>query len=157
MFYAKMSERSDLSRADGAAVFGSALALRAENATLVQFGSASAEVQFRKGDAVLTVIKRFTGMGGTNTATATRQHYAGHDRVIIVTDEQSHDGDPGAVIPRNVPLYTWNLQGYTAGHGPTGNNARFTLGGLTDKAFTLIPLLEAGVEGAWPWQVEPAD
>lgn len=153
MFCSKMSERSDLTCADGASLFGSALALRAENADLVAFGSTSRRVDFTKGDAVLHVMKRFRSMGGTETQAAARQHYQGHDRVVIVTDEQSHDGDPGAVIPKDVPLYTWNLQGYEAGHGPSGSHARITLGGLTDKAFTLIPLIEAGTSGVWPWQI----
>lgn len=153
MFHAKMSERSELTRAEGAALFGSALALRAGNATLVQFGSTSSEIPFTKGDAVLSMMKRFGSLGGTNTATATRTHYAGHDRVIIVTDEQAHDGDPGAQVAAHIPVYTWNLGGYAPSHGQMGSNARFNLGGLTDKAFALIPLLEEGARSAWPWQV----
>ena len=38
-----------------------------------------------------------------------------------------------------------------AGQDP-GKPNRHTFGGLTDAAFRLIPLLEAGRAGAWPWE-----
>ena len=76
--------------------------------------------------------------------------YAKHDRVVIVTDEQAHDGNPGGVIPTTVPLYTWNLAGYRHGYGP-GEPNRHTFGGLTDAAFRLIPLMEAGKNQSWPF------
>ncbi|MFE2998552.1 hypothetical protein ACFXG4_26555 [Nocardia sp. NPDC059246] len=32
---------------------------------------------------------------------------------MILTDEQSGwGGDPGSAMPKEVPLYTWNLAGY---------------------------------------------
>jgi hypothetical protein len=157
MFGPRMSERSDLSRADGAAIFGTAIALRAESADLVQFGTTNSLIRTQKGDAVLSVLKQFRDLGGTYTTTAAQKWYANHDRVIIITDGQSHDGDPGRVIPANVPVYTWNLAAYTATHGAMGTNARFELGGLTDKAFALIPLLEAGAQGVWPWELAQGD
>jgi len=153
MFYGKMSERSDLTRADGAALFGSALAVRAESADLVQFGSTSRMVPYEKSDAILKILERFTDLGGTYTATATAKHYAKHDRVIIISDDQAHDGNPGDQVPAHIPVYTYNLGGYEVGHGRSGSDCRFTLGGLSDKAFTLIPLIEAGSQGGWPWQV----
>jgi hypothetical protein len=55
--------------------------------------------------------------GGTNTAQAVRAHYASHDRVVIVTDEQAHYDHRGGVdsaVPAKVPMYTWNLA-YGAG------------------------------------------
>ncbi|GGR51342.1 TROVE domain-containing protein [Streptomyces roseolus] len=155
MFYDRVSDRSDLTRADAAAVFGSALALRAEDATLVEFGTNSARVAFRKSESLLPMLDRFHGMGGTNTVRAIQEHFHGHDRVVIVTDEQayrSYYGSAGDVIPASVPLYTWNLAGYRAGHVPSGGRNRHTFGGLTDAAFRMIPLLEAGRNAAWPWE-----
>jgi hypothetical protein len=55
-------------------------------------------------------------------------------------------------VPKTVPLYTWNLAGYRVGHGPSGAANRHTFGGLTDQAFRMVPLLEAGASGAWPWE-----
>lgn len=145
----------ELSRADAAAVFGGAIALRNPGrVTLVQFGTGSAEVPVPTGrGSLLKLVEKFGGMGGTNTGAATRKHFADHDRVIIITDEQSYDGDPGTIIPKDVPLYTWNLAGYRF-TGTAGGKNRHTFGGLTDQAFKMIPLLEAGEDQGWPWETE---
>lgn len=150
----RLSARSELNRADAAAVFGTALAMRAEQATLVQFGTGSSEIRLGKGESLIKAIERFGSLGGTNTATAVRRHFAGHTRVVIVTDEQAHDGDVSSTIPADVPLYTWNLAGYRVGHGQSGVPHRHTFGGLADAAFRLIPILEARRSGAvgWPWE-----
>ncbi|MFD6909085.1 TROVE domain-containing protein [Streptomyces sp. NPDC060077] len=154
MFYSRMSDRSELTRADAAAVFGTALALRAAKADLVEFGSTSKPVGFRRGQSVLKILDRFGDLGGTDTTEAVRRHYKGQDRVLIVTDEQyaySHHGDPTEQVPADVPVYTWNLAGHRAGHGPSGTANRHTFGGLSDAAFRMIPLLEAGRDADWPW------
>ena len=154
----EVSAKSGLNRADTAALFGTALALRSEHADLVEFGTNSRPVQFRGSESVLKVIERFTGMGGTNTADAVRRHYRDtfHSRVVIVTDEQAWGGyygaEPTSLIPAHVPVYTWNLAGYKHGHGPSGSGNRHTFGGLTDVSFRMIPLLEAGRDCAWPWE-----
>lgn len=151
---ARLSERSDLNRADAAAIFGTCLAMRTDG-DLVQFGTGSDLVRFRKGESVLPVLQRFHGMGGTYTAAAVQKWYANHDRVVIVTDEQTaygyYGGDPTTLVPAHVPVYTWNLAGYRLGHGPSGKGQRHTFGGLSDQAFRMIPLLEAGRDAAWPW------
>lgn len=146
----------ELSRADAAAVFGGAIALRNPGrVTLVQFGTGSQEIAVPTGrGSLLKLVEKFTNMGGTNTGAATRQHFAGHDRVIIITDEQSHDGDPGTLIPKGVPLYTWNLAGYQF-TGTAGGRNRHTFGGMVDASFKMIPLLEAGLDAGWPWETSP--
>ncbi|MEV7568873.1 TROVE domain-containing protein [Streptomyces tanashiensis] len=153
MFWDTVSERSRLTRADAAAVFGTALALRAEQADLVEFGWGSATVPFARGEPVLDVLKRFRSLGGTYTAKALRKHYQEHDRVLIVTDEQVAPYDSGSTtdaVPARIPVYTWNLAGYRPAHGPTGPH-RHTFGGLTDAAFRMVGLVEAGREAVWPW------
>lgn len=149
----------ELTMADKAAIFGSALALRAENADLVQFGSAwrgpaFEKVSFRKGDSLLPMMDKFRDMGGTDTAAAVEGSFKGHDRVIIITDEQynGYDGDPLASIPAGTPVYTWNLEGYRVGQSQSGSKKRHTFGGLTDKGFQMIPLIEAGQTQKWPWE-----
>ncbi|MBQ1001283.1 TROVE domain-containing protein [Streptomyces sp. RK62] len=154
MFWSRLSDRSELNRADAAAIFGTALALRARKADLVEFGSTSAAVPFRAGESVLKILGRFGDLGGTDTAGAVRAHYRRHDRVLIVTDEQyapSHHGDPTEQVPADVPVYTWNLAGYRAGHGPSGTGNRHTFGGLSDAAFRMVPLLESARDADWPW------
>uniref|UniRef100_UPI00351204FC TROVE domain-containing protein n=1 Tax=Streptomyces calvus TaxID=67282 RepID=UPI00351204FC len=154
MFHARLSDRSELTRADAAAVFGTALALRAAKADLVEFGSTSKPVRFRRGESVLKILGRFGDLGGTDTTEAVRRHYKRHDRVLIVTDEQyayHRHGDPTEQIPADVPVYTWNLAGHRVGHGPSGTANRHTFGGLSDAAFRMVPLLEAGRNADWPW------
>ncbi|MBO1418172.1 TROVE domain-containing protein [Streptomyces sp. FH025] len=147
------SARSGLNRADSAAIFGTALALRAERADLVEFGSDSQAVEPDPEESVLRTLRRFHSLGGTRTGAAVERHYRGHDRVIVVTDEEAHwsAADPFAPVPAEVPVYTWNLAGYATGHTAPGPH-RYTFGGLSDAAFELVPLLEAGHAAAWPWE-----
>lgn len=162
--------KSDISRADQAAVFGSALALRAEDATLVEFGGTSRVVTYKPGTSVLKLVDSFGQIAYTNIPNAVKQHYKNHDRVIIITDEQTRPGCLSPVygwgirgtgevtidslIPKNVPVFIWNFEGYEAAAMPSGSEARFHLGGLTDKAFRLIPMLESGANGRWPWETD---
>ncbi|MCC3775455.1 TROVE domain-containing protein [Streptomyces sp. UNOB3_S3] len=153
--WSPLSDRSQLNRADAAAVFGTAVAMRAAHADLVEFGTTSAPVTHREGESVLKVLERFGSLGGTDTTEAVRRHYRGQDRVLIVTDEQAsyhHAGDPTEQVPAHIPVYTWNLAGYRPGHGPSGSAGRHTFGGLTDAAFRMVPLLEAGRAARWPWE-----
>jgi hypothetical protein len=157
--------KSDISFADQAKVFASALALRAENADLIQYGLTSAPVAFRQGESMLKVMERFKMIDGTNTPAAAHKYFKGHDRIIILTDEQTTTWSaPGGGhyerapvdwasrigIPQATPIYTWNLAGYKAAH-LAGTPNRHWFGGMTDQAFSLIPLLESGADGTWPW------
>lgn len=153
---ARLSAHSSVSRRDAAAVFAMALAKRnAAGTDIVQFGTRAERVVFSTGDSALRVATtKFRGMGGTHTRAAAQQFYAGHDRVIILTDEQSHDGDPTAVVPSSVPCYTWNLAGYRFGSTPAGRGNRHTFGGLNDAAFKIVPLLERGENAPWPWEID---
>ncbi|MFI6868491.1 TROVE domain-containing protein [Nocardia sp. NPDC050406] len=155
-----------LRRWDAAAIFGIALAGRCERADIVSFSEATrwmgrtypASLVFplRAHEPVLRALDRwksedyFIG-AGTDTAGAVRRHFARHDRVVIITDEQATGGDVGAALPKSTPLYTWNLAGYRHGHAPSGGPYRHAFGGLTDAAFTMIPLIEAGTRADWPF------
>jgi hypothetical protein len=154
------SKNTKMNFADSAAIFGAALALRAEDATLVQYGDTSEEIKFNKNASVLSLIDQFKGLGGTATGKAMQTHYnSSDDRVILITDEQAN-GFSGwgsrvsasDVVSANTPLYTFNLVGYKAGAAEKAN--RVTLGGLTDQSFKLIPLLEAGRDAGWPWETK---
>jgi TROVE domain-containing protein len=169
---AALSDRSELRRWDAAALFGVALGARCAHADVVSFSSSARfwidpagphtrRFPLRDGESLLSAVKRwgddgfFLG-GGTDTHGALMKHFTGHDRVVILTDEQAARGDVGARLPSNVPAYTWNLAGYKMGHAPSGVANRHTFGGLSDAAFRMIPLLEAGRDGAWPWESTPA-
>lgn len=158
--------RSDITLAEQAAVFGAALALRAEKPTLVEFGGSSKVVPVPKGGSVLRLIEGFGQSDGTDIPSAIKQHFAGHDRVVIVTDEQTRPGWLPSnmerhggmretlindLIPSTVPVYMWNMAGYKAGAMPSGSGNRHAFGGLTDQAFKMVPLLESGRNAGWPW------
>jgi hypothetical protein len=149
------SDKSGLHRYELAALFGTALWKRAvtagEHADLVAFGTGSQVMSFPKGQSLLPAIGKFPQMGGTYTAEAVQRHFAGHDRVIILTDEQAADGQVDRVVPATTPLYTFNLAGYRAGHGISGTAGRHTFGGLSDKAFIMLALLERGQSADWPF------
>lgn len=151
---------SQMTRADAAKVFGAALAMRAAQPTLVAYDTSNVEVPVPKAGSLLRLVESFPRMGGgTYTTQAVQRWFNNHDRVIIVTDEQTHYSamwsaggqSPTDVVPARVPVYTWNLAGYKMGHGPSGSGNRHTFGGLSDAAFRLIPLLEAGQSATWPW------
>lgn len=183
MWQQTMSKHSDMTWADGAAVFGAALALRASSADLVEFGAGSRPVAFNKTDSVLKLVDRFGRDSGTDIPAAIKLHLRPeHTRVVVVTDEQTSPGvlpsnvggytfaqlgwtpnypresylcmrstSVNDLVPANVPFYVWNWGGYRAGATPSGEANRHTMGGLTDSAFKVIPLLEAGRDGGWPF------
>jgi hypothetical protein len=169
--HAGFSKDGTVMRWDAAVVFGIALGYRCAQADVVSFSDAgygygwnsrgnsdaSRPFALTPGGSVLAEVKRwnddgyFIG-GGTDTAGAVQRHFAGHDRVVILTDEQANsNGSVDRAVPANVPMYTWNLAGYRAGHAPSGSRNRHTFGGLTDAAFRMVPLLEAGANATWPW------
>lgn len=181
MWDCKISEKSDVDWADAAAMFGSSLALHAQHADLVEFWAFSKEVRFRRGDAVLQVMTRFShspAPGGTDIPRAVKLHFRPgyHDRVVIITDEQTKAGmlpsnmygyhgygpeyrdtmrptEIDQLIPKSVPVYMWNFGGYTMSAVPTGVT-RHLLSGLNDSAFTQLATLERGLDGGWPWEAD---
>lgn len=161
----RFSKDGTLNRADAATLFGLALAQRCADVEVVSFSNRTMVFHPQMGESILRSMERwkhggFFQGGGTATAHAVQAHYKpGVARVVILTDEQSSwntnywGAAPLSVsksLPESVPLYTWNLAGYEHGHAPEGPN-RVTFSGLTDAAFRMIPLLESGRNGAWPW------
>ena len=159
-----MSSKSKMKYGEAAGVFGSALAL-ANDADLYAFGDSARRISFKAGESILSVAKRFNfNMGATYTQDAINKTFNGHDRVIILTDEQSNTSGGGYSMgygwgrsnPRGdgsfglkVPVYVWNLAGYIPASGQAGNV--FTSGGLSDSSFKMIEMIEAGRDGQWPW------
>ncbi|MEZ0076547.1 TROVE domain-containing protein [Planotetraspora sp. GP83] len=166
MWAQKFSPRSGMPWADAAAIFGTAVAVRAEQADLVEFGIKNRPVKYGKSESLLKILERFHQLDGTDIPSAVRAHFRGQDRIVIVTDEQTrpgwlpsngqaYGGGPEMriddLIPKHVPLYMWNFGGYKLAATPSGNGSRHTFGGLTDAAFRMIPLLEKGRDGDWPF------
>jgi TROVE domain len=175
---AAMSDKSGLMRWDAAALFGCALATRCANADLISYSATrhnwgdpegrhprTKVYDLRAGESLLAMVERWTQGGyflggGTETEQALRQHYTNHTRVVILTDEQAggavyNPSAVGSLIP-DVPIFTWNLAGFKHGHAPSGSSNRHTFGGLNDSAFKMIPMIEAGTNGRWPWETAAA-
>ncbi|MEV5830937.1 TROVE domain-containing protein [Spirillospora sp. NPDC052242] len=155
-----VSERSKMNYAQMAALFGVTLAARGNAVDLHGFADRTFRHDVGRGASVLRevdrLVKRVGEVGhGTRIAESVRATYAGHDRVIILSDMQTfHGGRAGNVAdaaPKHVPMYGFNLAGYRHGAIPTGSGTRHELGGMTDATFRMIPLLEAGRNADWPW------
>mgnify|MGYP001762261059 FL=1 len=158
-----LSSKSQITRQDAANVFAAALALRCEDVDVVAFDTNSQKVHITSKDLLKVVENDMpNSRGGTYTARAFREHYNNHDRVIVLTDEQtsmssywtggeSLDEALDAGLKKGAAMFTWNLAGYTAAHNQS-KDRRWTFGGLTDKGFQMIPLLEKGVSQSWPWE-----
>lgn len=167
-----MSDKSGLKRWDAAVIFGIALARRCADADVVSFsdaqvgwsmysnrqvsGTPSMVFPQVRGESLLRGIARwesggfFLG-GGTDTAGAVNRHFGNHDRVIILTDEETQSGNPYARIPAHVIKIDINLAGYGHSHAPADTPNLIKLAGLTDSMFSMIPWLEAGLDESWPF------
>lgn len=116
---------------------------------------------------------------GTDIPGAVGQ-WDGHDRIVLFSDMQTNRYyDRGSLrstwdartttryawgqrtgsavpvkntqVPAHVPIFGFNLAGYsTTEIGDPGKN-EFELGGLTDKTFELLPILERRAKGEWPF------
>lgn len=160
-----LSAKSKVTPLLAGAMFGVALAVAGQDTALTKwsvdlYGWADYAFahQVPKGASLLRETTRLVSRQGeaghgTRMAASLRQTYAGHDRVIVISDMQTMDGQVTEAIPGSVPLYGFNLGGY----GPTavdfGQPNRVELGGLSDVTFKMIPLVEQGKACDWPFAV----
>jgi hypothetical protein len=98
-------------------------------------------------------VRRVGEVGhGTRIAEAIGATFRAHDRVFVISDMQTFaGGDVTRSVPREVPLYGFNLGGYRRTAFDAGTPNRLEFGGLTDATFRMIPLIEAGRRAAWPF------
>lgn len=86
----KVSAKSDLDRADAACALAILIREVCENVVVIGFGSNAQVIPSRRGFALADAIRQGPG-GGTNTDYALAlAEQEGYDRIIVVTDEQSH-------------------------------------------------------------------
>ncbi|GAA4557368.1 TROVE domain-containing protein [Planotetraspora kaengkrachanensis] len=122
---------SALTRADAAAVFGAALALRAASADLVECGQVTGPVTFEGAGRLIDAVGRFGETGGAQTvAEALREHVKGHDRVVVLTH---HGAAVEAAEAVTVP-----------GH-------EHIITDVTDGWFAAITHIERARTDAWPF------
>jgi hypothetical protein len=157
-----LSDRSSVHYVEAAALFGVALGRNAAKVDLYGFATGTFRHELAYGGSVLRQTKQLVDRvgeagHGTDIAGAVRATYAGHDRVVILTDMQTigrgyYGSSVTDSVPANVPLYAWNLAGYEASMMPTGSGNRHEFGGFSDSAFSIMQTLEAGRDGRWPWE-----
>ncbi len=95
---ASLSRRSDLRRADAAAALASVIN---GNVRIFTFSNDVKEVPARPGLAGIDAILNSQVHGGTLLGKAvTHVNGIDHDRLIVITDEQSHDAVPDPVVAR---------------------------------------------------------
>ncbi|MEV8636894.1 TROVE domain-containing protein [Streptosporangium sp. NPDC051023] len=161
----KMSADSAVSRMMIAALFGVTLASRGAKVDLWGFANTTFQHQVPPGTSVLRSAEQFIRRNdngayghGTQIAAAIHATYRQHDRVIVITDEQTNAddhyqyGNVTDAVPRSVPLWCFNVTGEQGAVVDAGTTNRYTMGGLTDHTFTLIPTLEGGQQGRWPFE-----
>lgn len=114
MYGTKVSEKSELDRSDAACALAVLLREVCEDVDIIAFESKPTVVPPRRGFALVEAIKK-TGSGGTNTETAKKlADSRGYDRIIIVTDEQSHQTLSN---PKSERAYVINVATYQNGIG----------------------------------------
>lgn len=132
-----------------------------------QRGVGSRRISVPRGASVLKVVDSFGDpINGTDIPRAVKDNFTSeYKRVVIITDEQSRPGYLPSnmdrhggwretaiddLIPKDVPVYIWNMAGYSSSilkSGPT----RHLFGGLSDASFGLFELAEKGKNAPWPW------
>lgn len=164
------SKDGTLRRWDAAALFGLALARRCQNADVYSFSNRPMKFAMQPGMSTLRALQAwksggyFQG-GGTDTKTAIDTTFKGHDRIVVLTDEQAnaHNGyswgrvvEQGVFssVPAKTMCFTFNLAGDKAAHA-AGSPTRVTVAGLSDQGFKMMHMLEGQTRhaGKWPWEV----
>lgn len=91
MYGSKVSAKSDLDRSDAACALAILIREVCKECVVIPFSDTASVVAPRRGFALAEAIKSGVRKGGTNTDSALRfAAQQGYERVIVITDEQSH-------------------------------------------------------------------
>lgn len=143
---APISDKSDLQRADAAV--GLAMLLReiCENAVVYTFSNSEKLVPPRRGFALAEAIKKSQPHSGTylgSSAAAVARHEGDADRVIVITDEQSHDKVGNPFQKTGAKAYLINVASYQNGVG-YGNGWKH-IDGWSEACVSYIVAEESGL------------
>ena len=136
-----LSSRSEMRRTDAA--YGLAILLReiAEKVTVYTFSESAVRVPSRRGMALRDALEKSQAHGGTNLGASLKQVDAGYyDRLVVITDEQSHDRVP---VPRGKG-YVINVASARNG---VGYGAWTHIDGWSEAVIDYIAELEAAETG----------
>lgn len=166
-----VSGKSKIRHVDIGALIGVALAHRGCAVDLIGFADGTFRHPVTAGGAMLRDITAFTNRigevgHGTRIGESVAATFAGHDRVIVVSDMQTFAPMHGYgtydvlgrvrhatvsdVVPAHVPLFGINTTGYAAMVVNSSTPNRYEVGGFSDKVFTMFAALSAG-DGSWPF------
>ena len=173
---ATVSDRSMICHYEVAAIFGAAIAAKAEEVTFVSWADRYTVLPFRKGQSILRTADTIHGhIGRDGHGTVLGQALAGtfrpgyHDRVVIFSDLQLMDGngkigsrgtygfghvDTQTVVPidlANATVYLFNTGGYHSTPFQVGSKGIYGLGGFTDATFRMMAILEQFKDASWPF------
>lgn len=132
MFGCPISQKSDLDRFDAAAALAMLCSEVCEEVEIYSFSTALARVAPRKGFALREAISKSQQHGGTNLGSSLRQLTSKHDRIVILTDEQSYDRPAKPNCPN---AYIINVAAYENG---VNHEAWTTISGFSEAVIDYI-------------------
>src|SRR5215470_1728000 len=139
----KLSKKGETTRMDAAAGLAILLREKAEDFAIATFSDACVELPPRRGFALRDAIVSSQAHSGTYLKRALtqlheKQEWLELDRLIVITDEQSHDGILPAWTPR---AYVVNVAPYK--HGISYGNGWTHIDGWSDRIVDYIAAVEA--------------
>src|SRR5258708_448477 len=139
----KLSKKGETTRMDAAAGLAILLREKAEEFSIATFSDACVELPPRRGFALRDAILGSQAHSGTYLERALtklneKQEWRELDRLIVITDEQSHDGILRAWTPR---AYVVNVAPYK--HGISYGNGWTHVDGWSERIVDYIAAVEA--------------
>jgi hypothetical protein len=139
----KLSTKSETTRMDAAAGLAILLREKAEEFAIATFSDTCVEIPARRGFALRDAIVGSQAHSGTYlkralTELREKREWRGLDRVIAITDEQSHDGILTAWTPRG---YVVNVAPYK--HGVSYGNGWMHVDGWSERIVDYIAAAES--------------
>lgn len=170
------SARSKSTPVQLAGLFGAVLAKRdPQNVRIVQFATGVQDIKVNPGESALKIQAKIQAQigrvgHGTDVLRAVNE-WKGEDRIIVLSDMQTtteftrsdvadrtdrygYGYSRKSLVPSRVPVYGFNLDGYEATPLAAGDLKanEYEMGGLTDKTFQMIKLIEESKAAKWPWE-----
>ncbi len=142
-----LSKKSETTRVDAAAGLAILLREKAEEFSIATFSEACVELPPRRGFALRDAIVGSQAHSGTYLKRALtelheKREWRGLDRLIVITDEQSHDGILPAWTPR---AYLVNVAPYK--HGVSYGNGWTHVDGWSERIVDYIAAAETEAVG----------
>lgn len=123
---------------------------------VVASGTDSRVVPVTSATSVLRFVEQVGALDlGYSTATfeTLDRQYAGHDRVVIFTDEQANPAH-STKLPQVPQLHIFDLGGYSVA-ATEATPGRHTFGGFSDATFKVMAMVERSESAGWDDLLSP--